>query len=58
MPDVLTKAKRSKVMAASCSRGNNNTKLTLASILRAGGIARRRHHQFHLALDHHTAPLH
>jgi DNA mismatch endonuclease (patch repair protein) len=38
MADVFTKKKRSQVMAAIRSRGNKDTELKLASILRASGI--------------------
>jgi DNA mismatch endonuclease (patch repair protein) len=43
--DVLTKKKRSQVMAAIRSRGNKSTELKLASILRAAGITGWRRHQ-------------
>jgi DNA mismatch endonuclease (patch repair protein) len=45
MADVLTKKKRSQVMAAIRSRGNKDTELKLASILRAYGITGWRRHQ-------------
>jgi DNA mismatch endonuclease (patch repair protein) len=45
MPDVFNKAKRSKVMAAIRSRGNKDTELKLASILRAACITGWRRHQ-------------
>ena len=45
MPDVFTKAKRSQVMAAIRSRGNKDTELKLASILRAARITGWRRHQ-------------
>lgn len=38
MPDVFTKAKRSEVMARIRSRGNRETELALARLLRAQGI--------------------
>lgn len=44
MPDVFTKKKRSQVMAAIRSRGNKDTELKLASILRAAGIRGWRRH--------------
>lgn len=43
--DVFTKKKRSQVMAAIRSRGNKDTELKLASILRARGITGWRRHQ-------------
>jgi len=43
--DVFTKKKRSQVMAAIRSRGNKDTELKLASILRAAGITGWRRHQ-------------
>jgi DNA mismatch endonuclease (patch repair protein) len=43
--DVFTKKKRSQVMAAIRSRGNKDTELKLASILRATGITGWRRHQ-------------
>jgi DNA mismatch endonuclease (patch repair protein) len=45
MPDVFTKAKRSKIMAAVHSRGNKATELTFAAILRNAGITGWRRHQ-------------
>jgi DNA mismatch endonuclease (patch repair protein) len=45
MADVFTKKKRSQVMAAIRSRGNKDTELKLASILRAAGITGWRRHQ-------------
>jgi DNA mismatch endonuclease (patch repair protein) len=45
MPDVFTKAKRSQVMAAIRSRGNKDTELKLALILRGAGITGWRRHQ-------------
>jgi DNA mismatch endonuclease (patch repair protein) len=45
MADVFSKAKRSKVMAAIRSRGNKDTELKLASILRAAGITGWRRHR-------------
>lgn len=44
MPDVFTKAKRSQIMAAIRSRGNKDTELKLASILRATRISGWRRH--------------
>lgn len=38
MPDVFTKAKRSDVMSRIRSRGNKDTELALAKLLRAHGI--------------------
>jgi DNA mismatch endonuclease (patch repair protein) len=43
--DVFTKQKRSQVMAAIRSRGNKDTELKLAAILRAAGIAGWRRQQ-------------
>jgi DNA mismatch endonuclease (patch repair protein) len=43
--DVFTKKKRSQVMAAIRSRGNKDTELKLAAILRAAGITGWRRHQ-------------
>jgi len=43
--DVFTKKKRSQVMAAIRSRGNRDTELKLAAILRAAGITGWRRHQ-------------
>jgi DNA mismatch endonuclease, patch repair protein len=45
MADVFTKKKRSQVMAAIRSRGNKDTELKLAAILRAAGITGWRRHQ-------------
>lgn len=45
MADVFTKAERSKVMAAVRSRGNRDTELKLAAILRAHGITGWRRQQ-------------
>lgn len=45
MPDVFTKRKRSQVMAAIRSRGNKDTELKLAAIMRATGITGWRRHQ-------------
>lgn len=45
MPDVFTKKKRSQVMAAIRSRGNKDTELKLAAIMRAAGITGWRRHQ-------------
>lgn len=45
MGDVFTKSKRSAVMAAIRSRGNKDTELKLAAILRAHGITGWRRHQ-------------
>jgi DNA mismatch endonuclease (patch repair protein) len=44
MPDVFTQAKRSAVMARIRSRGNRDTELALARLLRAHGIAGWRRH--------------
>jgi DNA mismatch endonuclease (patch repair protein) len=45
MPDVFTKAKRSQVMSRIRGRGNKDTELALAKLLRAAGISGwRRHH--------------
>jgi len=44
MADVFSKAKRSEVMAAIRSRGNRDTEVCLAGILRAGGIKGWRRH--------------
>jgi DNA mismatch endonuclease (patch repair protein) len=38
MPDVFTKAKRSEVMSRIRGRGNKDTELALAKLLRAAGI--------------------
>jgi DNA mismatch endonuclease (patch repair protein) len=43
--DVFSKKKRSEVMAAIRSKGNKDTELKLASILRAHGIIGWRRHQ-------------
>src|SRR5208282_440535 len=45
MADVFSKHKRSQVMAAIRSRGNKDTELKLASILRAARITGWRRHQ-------------
>jgi len=45
MPDIFTKKKRSQVMSQIRSRGNKETELKLASILRAHGITGWRRHQ-------------
>ena len=45
MPDVFTKTKRSQVMAAIRARGNKDTELKLAAILRAARITGWRRHQ-------------
>jgi DNA mismatch endonuclease (patch repair protein) len=45
VPDVFKRAKRSEVMAAIRSRGNKDTELKLASILRASRITGWRRHQ-------------
>ncbi len=45
MADVLSKRKRSQVMAAIRSKGNKDTELKLASIFRAHGIKGWRRHQ-------------
>jgi DNA mismatch endonuclease (patch repair protein) len=45
MADVLTKSKRSQVMAAVRSRGNKETELKFAAILRAARITGWRRHQ-------------
>ena len=44
MADVFTKAKRSQVMAAIRSRGNQDTELRFAALLRAAGITGWRRH--------------
>jgi DNA mismatch endonuclease (patch repair protein) len=44
MPDVFTKAKRSQVMSLIRSRGNKETELALAILLRANGIKGWRRH--------------
>ena len=38
MPDVFSKAKRSEVMSRIRSRGNKDTELALARVLRAKGL--------------------
>lgn len=45
MPDVFTKAKRSEVMSRIRGRGNKDTELVLAKLLRIHGIAGWRRHQ-------------
>ena len=45
MPDVFTKAKRSQVMAAIRSKGNKETEVTLARLLRKSRISGWRRHQ-------------
>jgi DNA mismatch endonuclease (patch repair protein) len=45
MTDILSKKQRSQVMAAVKSKGNKDTELKLASILRAHGINGWRRHQ-------------
>ena len=44
MTDVFTKAKRSEVMSRIRSRGNKDTELVLAKLLRANGITGWRRH--------------
>lgn len=44
MADVFSKAKRSQVMAAIRSKGNKDTEVCLARILRVGGISGWRRH--------------
>ena len=44
MPDVFTKAKRSQVMSRIRGRGNKETELALAKLLRAAGITGWRRH--------------
>jgi DNA mismatch endonuclease (patch repair protein) len=44
MPDVFTKAKRSEVMSRISGRGNKDTELALAKLLRANGISGWRRH--------------
>jgi DNA mismatch endonuclease (patch repair protein) len=44
MPDVFTKAKRSEVMSRIRGRGNKDTELVLAKLLRAHGITGWRRH--------------
>ncbi len=45
MPDVFSKKRRSQVMAAIRSRGNKETEIKLAAILRTHGIKGWRRHQ-------------
>ena len=45
MPDVFTKANRSEVMSRIRSRGNRDTELALAKLLRRQGITGWRRHQ-------------
>jgi DNA mismatch endonuclease, patch repair protein len=45
MPDVFTKIKRSEVMSRIRGRGNKETELVLAALLRAHGITGWRRHQ-------------
>ena len=45
MPDVFTKAKRSEVMSRIRGRGNKETELALAKLLRRHGIKGWRRHQ-------------
>ena len=45
MPDVFTKAKRSEVMSRICGRGNKDTELALAKLLRRHGIKGWRRYQ-------------
>jgi DNA mismatch endonuclease (patch repair protein) len=45
MADVFTKKKRSEIMSLIRSRGNKETELKLASILRAHGVTGWRRHQ-------------
>lgn len=44
MPDVFTPAQRSKVMSRIKSRGNRETELLFASLLRKNGISGWRRH--------------
>jgi DNA mismatch endonuclease, patch repair protein len=44
MPDIFTKAKRSEVMSRIRGRGNKDTELALARLLRAAGIKGWRRH--------------
>ena len=44
MPDVFTKTKRSEVMSRIRGRGNKDTELALAKLLRANGIKGWRRH--------------
>lgn len=51
MPDVFSKRKRSEVMARIRSRGNRDTELALAKILRAHGVSGwRRHFQIRISV--------
>jgi DNA mismatch endonuclease, patch repair protein len=45
MVDVVTKAKRSEIMAAVRSRGNKNTEARLVTVFRAAGLVGWRRHQ-------------
>ena len=45
MPDVFTQKKRSEVMSRIRGRGNKETEVALAKLLRAAGIGRWRRHQ-------------
>jgi DNA mismatch endonuclease (patch repair protein) len=45
MPDVFTKIKRSEVMSRIRGRGNKETELALAALLRANGVTGWRRHQ-------------
>jgi DNA mismatch endonuclease (patch repair protein) len=45
MPDVFTKRKRSEVMARIRGRGNKDTEIALAKLLRANGISGWRRNQ-------------
>ena len=45
MPDVFTKSKRSQVMARIRSKGNKDTEVVLARLLRLHGITGWRRHQ-------------
>jgi len=60
MADVFSKAKRSEVMSRIRSRGNQDTELALARLLRANGITGwRRHVQVRIAergMRNHTSP--
>jgi len=51
MPDVFTKSKRSAVMARIRSRGNRDTELALAQLLRRAGISGWRRH-FQIRISH------
>ena len=44
MPDMFTMAKRSEVMSRIRGRGNKDTELALAQLLRANGISGWRRH--------------